>query len=190
MFVRIDIMKLIIEFYKELDVLNLILFWGIIIVITLLLTFSIIMVNKNKKLRQIIAAKYPKKISEDEELLNEFDEKKKKKKDVRRVKEKLLKRKIYETLVENSDKVKEVLNNIKYFNQSTRQFLKDNFLRLVNKYDKDGDSFDDFELYDETDPDYQQELAKRTQLYKEYSDIRNDIINFSNFSTEISSPLS
>lgn len=67
-------MKLIIDFYKELDVLNLILFWGIIIVITLLLTFSIIMVNKNKKLRQIIAAKYPKKISEDEELLNEFDE--------------------------------------------------------------------------------------------------------------------
>lgn len=67
-------MKLIIDFYKELDVLNLILFWGIIIVITLLLTFSIIMVNKNKKLRQIIAAKYPKKISEDEELLNEYDE--------------------------------------------------------------------------------------------------------------------
>ena len=67
-------MKLIIDFYKELDVLNLILFWGIIIVITLLLTFSIIMVNKNKKLRQIIAEKYPKKISEDEELLNEFDE--------------------------------------------------------------------------------------------------------------------
>lgn len=67
-------MKLIIDFYKELDVLNLILFWGIIIVITLLLTFSIIMVNKNKKLRQIIATKYPKKISEDEELLNEYDE--------------------------------------------------------------------------------------------------------------------
>jgi len=91
-----------------------------------------------------------------------FDENSFSEKDVRRVKEKLLRRKIYETLVENSDKVKEVLNNIKYFNQSTRQFLKDNFFRLVNKYDKDGDSFDDFELYDETDPDYQQELTKRT----------------------------
>ena len=106
-----------------------------------------------------------------ESIGEDFDENSFSEKDIRRVKEKLLKRKIYETLVENSDKVKEVLNNIKYFNQSTRQFLKDNFLRLVNKYDKDGDSFDDFDLYDETDPDYQQELTKRTQLYKEYSSI-------------------
>ena len=106
-----------------------------------------------------------------ESIGEEFDENSFSEKDVRRVKERLLKRKIYETLVENSDKVKEVLNNIKYFNQSTRQFLKDNFLRLVSKYDKDGDSFDDFELYDETDPDYQNELTKRTQLYKEYSSI-------------------
>lgn len=47
-------MDIIINFYKELDAFNLIIFWGIIIVITLLLLFSIIISNKNKKLKQII----------------------------------------------------------------------------------------------------------------------------------------
>ena len=47
-------MKFIIEFYKELDMLNLIIFWGIIIVIILLLIFSMIMINKNKKLKNML----------------------------------------------------------------------------------------------------------------------------------------
>jgi hypothetical protein len=106
-----------------------------------------------------------------ESIGEEFDENNFSEKDVQRVKERLLKKKIYETLVENSDKVKEALNKIGYFNQATRQYLKDSFLRLVNKYDKDGDSFDDFDLYDSMDPDYQDELRKRNDLYKEYSAI-------------------
>lgn len=101
----------------------------------------------------------------------DFDENSFTENDIRKVKEKLLKKKIYETLVENSDKVKEVLNKIKYFNQSTRQYLKDSFLKLVSEYDKDGDYFNDPDLYDETDPDYQQELTKRAELYKEYTAI-------------------
>ena len=44
----------LINFYKELDTLNLIIFWGIIIVIVLLLIFSIIIANKNKKLKALI----------------------------------------------------------------------------------------------------------------------------------------
>lgn len=47
-------MNLIIDFYKSLDVLNLIIFWGIIIVIILLLIFSFILINKNKKLKKIV----------------------------------------------------------------------------------------------------------------------------------------
>lgn len=47
-------MNLIIDFYKSLDMLNLIIFWGIIIVIILLLIFSFILVNKNKKLKKIV----------------------------------------------------------------------------------------------------------------------------------------
>ena len=47
-------MELIIDFYKELDILNLIIFWGIIIVIILLLVFSLILINKNKKLKRIV----------------------------------------------------------------------------------------------------------------------------------------
>ena len=47
-------MKLIIDFYKDLDTINLILFWGIIIVIILLLIFSLILINKNKKLKRMI----------------------------------------------------------------------------------------------------------------------------------------
>lgn len=50
-------MKYIIDFYKELDTINLFLFWGIIIVILLLLVFAIIIVNKNKRLKRIIASK-------------------------------------------------------------------------------------------------------------------------------------
>ena len=47
-------MNTIIDFYKSLDLINLIIFWGIIIIISLLLTFSIIISNKNKKLKEII----------------------------------------------------------------------------------------------------------------------------------------
>ena len=47
-------MNSIINFYQGLDTLNLILFWGIIIVITLLLIFSIILVNKNRKLKDML----------------------------------------------------------------------------------------------------------------------------------------
>jgi len=83
-----------------------------------------------------------------------FDENSFTEKDINRIKEKLLKKKIYETLVENSDKVKEVLSKIGYFNQSTRQYLKNTFLKLVYEYDKDGDHFNDPDLYDETDPEY------------------------------------
>ena len=50
-------MDLIIDFYKGLDTINLIIFWGIIIVIILLLIFSTIIVNKNRKLKQIIIHK-------------------------------------------------------------------------------------------------------------------------------------
>ena len=100
-----------------------------------------------------------------------FDENSFTEKDINRIKEKVLKKKIYETLVENSDKVKEVLDKIGYFNQSTRQYLKNTFLKLVYEYDKDGDYFNDPDLYDETDPEYQEELKKRELLYKEYSAI-------------------
>ena len=50
-------MNYIIDFYKELDAFNTILFWGVIIVILLLLIFSIIMANKNRKLERIIESK-------------------------------------------------------------------------------------------------------------------------------------
>jgi len=50
-------MDFIIDFYKNLDILNLIIFWGVIIVVILLLIFSIIIVNKNKKLQAIISNK-------------------------------------------------------------------------------------------------------------------------------------
>ena len=50
-------MELIIDFYKSLDTLNLIIFWGIIIVIVLLLIFSLILINKNKKLKSIVDRK-------------------------------------------------------------------------------------------------------------------------------------
>ena len=49
-------MDYILEFYNGLDTINLIIFWGVIIVVLLLLIFSIIMVNKNRKLEKIIAA--------------------------------------------------------------------------------------------------------------------------------------
>jgi len=47
-------MEFIIDFYKSLDILNLIIFWGIIVVIILLLIFSFILINKNKKLKSLI----------------------------------------------------------------------------------------------------------------------------------------
>lgn len=50
-------MKYIVDFYKNLDMVNLIIFWGTIIVVLLLLIFSIILANKNKKLRHIIESR-------------------------------------------------------------------------------------------------------------------------------------
>ena len=50
-------MNYIVDFYKGLDAVNLIIFWGTIIVVLLLLFFSIIMANKNKKLRHIIESR-------------------------------------------------------------------------------------------------------------------------------------
>ena len=47
-------MNFIINFYQELDTLNLIIFWGVIVVILLLLIFSIVIANKNKKLKMAI----------------------------------------------------------------------------------------------------------------------------------------
>ena len=47
-------MDFIINFYNNLDVVNKIIFWGVIIVVLLLLTFSIILIIKNKKLEKII----------------------------------------------------------------------------------------------------------------------------------------
>ena len=46
-------MKQIIDFYKNLDVLNMIIFWGVIIVVILLLVFAIIISKKNKKLQNV-----------------------------------------------------------------------------------------------------------------------------------------
>ncbi len=47
-------MDLIIDFYKNLDTINLIVFWGIIIVLILLLVFAIILINKNIKLKAML----------------------------------------------------------------------------------------------------------------------------------------
>ena len=59
-------MDYIIEFYKGLDSINLLLFWGVIVVITLLLIFSIIMINKNNELKKQIAEKAKKTTQSDE----------------------------------------------------------------------------------------------------------------------------
>lgn len=56
-------MKLITDFYTNLDILNKIIFWGIIIVIILLIIFSSILINKNKKNKKVIEE-----IDEDESL--------------------------------------------------------------------------------------------------------------------------
>lgn len=69
-------MDTIIEFYKGLDALNLIIFWGIITVIVLLLIFAIVISNKNKKLKQMIEARTYKEPLEDNELpINTFQNK-------------------------------------------------------------------------------------------------------------------
>ena len=47
-------MNFIIDFYRGLDTINLIIFWGIILVVILLLVFSITIANKNKKLKEIL----------------------------------------------------------------------------------------------------------------------------------------
>ena len=73
-------MNLIIDFYKELDTINLIVFWGIILVIFLLLIFAIIITNKNKRLRRIIVTKEQEIEKKDDELAikqNLIDEKEK-----------------------------------------------------------------------------------------------------------------
>ena len=44
-------MKSIIEFYQNLDPLNTIIFWGVIIIFLLLIVFTILMINKNKKIK-------------------------------------------------------------------------------------------------------------------------------------------
>ncbi len=50
-------MNLIIDFYQSLDTVNLILFWGTIIVVLLLLIFAIIISNKNRELKELIIEK-------------------------------------------------------------------------------------------------------------------------------------
>ena len=50
-------MKYVINFYNELDTINLVLFWGIIFVTILIFIFSTIIVRKNKKLKKIIIFK-------------------------------------------------------------------------------------------------------------------------------------
>ena len=62
-------MNFIIDFYKSLETLDLIIFWGIIIVIILLFIFSVIMNNKNDKLKKIINKKHEKKDSINNEEL-------------------------------------------------------------------------------------------------------------------------
>lgn len=57
-------MNFIIDFYKDLETLDLIIFWGIIVVIILLLIFSIIMINKNNKLNKLINKKNQKEIND------------------------------------------------------------------------------------------------------------------------------
>ena len=47
-------MDLIIDFYKNLDTINLIVFWGIIIVLILLLIFAIVLINKNMRLKEML----------------------------------------------------------------------------------------------------------------------------------------
>ena len=47
-------MDLIIDFYKSLDTINLIVFWGIIIVLILLLIFAIVLINKNMRLKEML----------------------------------------------------------------------------------------------------------------------------------------
>ncbi len=53
-------MDYIIDFYKELDSINLIIFWGVIIVITLLVIFSILLALKNRELKKLVAEKQAK----------------------------------------------------------------------------------------------------------------------------------
>ena len=62
-------MNFIIDFYKSLETLDLIIFCGIIIVIILLLIFSVIMINKNDKFKKIISKKNEKKVSINNEEL-------------------------------------------------------------------------------------------------------------------------
>ncbi len=47
-------MNFFVEFYKGLDVINLVIFWGVIIVVLLLLIFAIIIARKNHRLERII----------------------------------------------------------------------------------------------------------------------------------------
>ena len=47
-------MKSLIDFYKNLDTFNLVMFWSVIIIILLLLIFAIIITNKNRKLKKLL----------------------------------------------------------------------------------------------------------------------------------------
>ena len=67
-------MKLIIDFYKNLDAFNMILFWGVIIVIILLLIFSFILINKNNKSLEDL-----KEINKNSEIIQNFLRKQSKK---------------------------------------------------------------------------------------------------------------
>ena len=88
---------------------------------------------------------------------------------LKEIKDTYLKSTITEILVNNKEEVKETLKRIPYFNQTTRDFLKDNFLNLVTEYDESGESLDS--IYDFDDPEFEEILAKRQQILKEYKDI-------------------
>ena len=95
-----------------------------------------------------------------ESIGENFDENSFTEADVRRVKESYLKQTMHNVLMNNSEKIKEVLNNIGYFNQSTRDFLKNTFFNWIRIYDEFGNPL-------EEDADYNE----RYDLYKEYVSI-------------------
>ena len=87
------------------------------------------------------------------------------------IQDKYIKVILTDILANKSEQVKDVLRKIPYFNQSTRKFLKENFLNLVTQYDEEtGESLDS--IYDDPeDPEFQEILQKRSQLLKDYINI-------------------
>lgn len=69
-------MNLIQDFYTNLDSLELIIFWGIILVIILTIILIIIVINKNKKTKEIIEDDYIEELPINIEKLNEEPEEK------------------------------------------------------------------------------------------------------------------